>query len=308
MSDDGLIQLFQTQFSTRLDMKLQQMTSGLRGKVEEGSHTGSRMASPINLVGPMAMRTSSGRFAQKANIPADYSKRWVVPVDKVGDQYVDSLDKLKTPIDPQSKLVASAVSACGREFDDSVIYAATAAATIGSDAGSLTTEAFDTANFQIAANFKASAAVGLTVAKLSEVVRIFEHYHVNLQEDPATCVIGSKQHDDLRNQAQVTSSDFNKNGGVLVEGRVTRYMGFNLIVNERLPIVTTNVRGILCFVKSGIYTGIWQDTKTEVFRRPDLENNPWDISTVLSIGSTRTQLGKVVQVLCADTTGADITP
>jgi hypothetical protein len=311
MSDDGLTQLFQTQFSTRLQMKLQQKTSRLRGKVEEGSHTGAKIASPINFVGPMYTRTIEGRFAPKKNTPQDYSRRWVSPIDKAGDQFVDTFDQLRTPIDPKSQLVARAAAACARDWDDEVIRAAVAAATIGVDAGSLTTEAWDTA-YQVAGAFGASAAVGLTVAKLNEARRMLEHAHVDLDEDPATLVIGSKQHADLRNQAQVTSSDFNQNGGVLVNGKVTRYMGFDIVVSERLPTITdkgsdTNQRGCLVFVKSAIYLGMWQDVKTEVFQRPDLEGNPWDISTIHSFGATRTELGKIIQVCAADTTGADTT-
>lgn len=305
MSDDGLIQIFQTQFSTRLEMKLQQKTSKLRGRVEEGMHVGAKQASPIQFVGPMQMRTPEGRFAPKKNIPADYSRRWVVPIDKEGDQFVDSLDQLRTPIDPKSQLVARAASACARDWDDELIRAATADSIIGVDAGSLTTEAFDTTNDRVAVDFGASASVGLTVAKLNEARRLLEHYHVLDDNEQINLIIGSKQHSDLRNQAQVTSSDFNGNGGVLVNGVVTRFMGFDIIVSERLPIVSSNVRGCLLFPKSGMYMGMWLDTKTEVFRRPDLSSNPWDISTMHSFGCTRTQAHKVIQVLAADTTGAD---
>lgn len=309
MADDGLTGLFVTQYSTLLRMKLQQKTSKLRGKVEEGSHTGAKIASPIQFIGPMQMRTPEGRFAPKKAAPQDYSRRWVSPIDRVGDQFVDSLDQLKTPIDPKSQLVSRAAAACARDWDDEVIRAATAASTIGTDAGSLTTEAFDTSLYQIAASFKASASVGLTVAKFNEVRRILEHSHALDDENEAvTMVIGSNQHADLRNQAQVTSSDFNKNGGVLENGVVRRYMGFDLVVSERLPIVSTGIRGNIAFTKTGLYLGMWQDLKTEVLRRPDLEANPWDISTVHSFGATRTELGKVVQILVADTTGADITP
>lgn len=309
MSDDGLIGLFQTQYSTLLRMKLQQKASKLRGKVEEGSHTGAKIASPIQFIGAMQMRTPEGRFAPKKAAPQDYVRRWVSPIDRVGDQFVDNLDQLKTPIDPKSQLVSRAAAACARDWDDEIIRAATATATIGVDAGSLTTEAFDTSNFQVAVNFKASASVGLTVAKLNEARRILEHYHAFEDgNDDATLVIGSNQHADLRNQAQVTNSEFNRNGGVLENGVVTRYLGFGVVVSERLPIVTTNVRGCLVFVKTGLYLGMWQDLKTEVARRFDLEANPWDISTTHSFGATRTELGKVIQVLAADTTGADITP
>ena len=44
---DNLIKLWTTQFSTNLELKLQQRGSKLRGKVIEGAHVG-KLASPIN--------------------------------------------------------------------------------------------------------------------------------------------------------------------------------------------------------------------------------------------------------------------
>ncbi len=313
VGDVGLSPLFVTQFKTLLELKLQQQTSLLRGRVDEGTHTGSKMASPINQVAAVQMKIPTGRFAPKSHIPDSYTRRWVSPIDKEGDQLVDNFDQLKTPIDPKSKLVEAAAAAVARSFDDEIIRAATATATIGADAGSLTTEAWDTTNFQIAGDYGASAAVGLTVAKLNEAYRILEHYHALEYEKDICLVIGSKQHADLRNQAQVTNSEFNSNGGVLVDGRVTRFMGANIVVSERLPVLTdknsnATQRGCLFFVKSGLYLGMWQDIKTEVLRRAELSGNPWDINTMVSFGATRTQLGKILQVCAADSTGTDITP
>lgn len=312
---DGLIDLFQTQFSTLLRLKLQQKTSKLRGKVESGTHVGAKQASPIQFLGAMQMRVPAGRFAPKQNTPQDYSRRWVVPIDKEGDQLVDNFDQLKTPIDPKSQLIARAAAACARDWDDEVIRAATAASTIGTDAGSLTTEAFNTTLYQVAGDFGASASVGLTVAKLNEAHRILEHNHAldDDNESMITLIIGSQQHADLRNQALVTSSDFNKNGGILVDGKVTRFMGMDIVVSERLPTLTdknsnANTRGCLAFVKTGLYLGFWQDLKTEVLRRSDLSSNPWDVSTMHSFGATRTELGKVIQICAADTIGGDINP
>ena len=42
--------------------------------------------------------------------------------------------------------------------------------------------------------------------------------------------------------------------------------------------------------------------------RNDLSGEPYDLYTAASYGATRTQPGKVIQILCLDTTGADITP
>lgn len=312
-ADAGLTDIFVTQFSTLLKLKLQQLNSKLRGRTLEGSHTGAKQASPIQFLGALQMKAPAGRFAPKQPQDTAYTRRWVLPIDKELDVYVDNFDQLKTPIDPKSQIVQAAASACARTIDDTIIAAAFAASTIGTDAGSLTTEAWDTTNFQVAANFGASAAIGLSVAKLNEARRILEHNHAFDLDPQATLVIGSQQHADLRNQAQVSSSDFNYHGGVLVDGIVTRYMGFDIIVSERLQTVTdknsnANSRSCIAFSKSGLYLGLWQDVKTEVFRRPELSGNPWDINVILSVGATRTQLGQVVQVCALDTIGADINP
>jgi len=308
---DGLVDLFQVQFSTLLKMNLQQEQSKLRGKVLEAVHTGAKMASPIQFVGPTSMVTPAGRFAAKSNNSAVYTRRWIVPIDKENDQLIDNFDQLKTPIDPKSQLVARVKAACSRAYDDEIIRAATATATIGADDGHLTTESWDTTNYQVSSQFgSGSTSTGMSVAKLSEAYRILEHAHALEEDKQITLVIGSKQNDDFRKQAQIVSSDFNRNGGVLVDATVTRFMGMDVIVSERLPTITdkdshANCRGCLAFVKTGIYLGVWQDVKVEVLRRNELSSNPWDINTMLSIGGTRTELGRVIQIACADSIGAD---
>ena len=142
MSDPGLIDLFQVQFSTLLKQNLQQETSKLRGRVLEAAHTGAKLVSPVQFVGPTTMVTPAGRFAAKGNSSAVYTRRWISPFDKENDQLIDNFDQLKTPIDPKSQLVMRVKSACARAYDDEIIAAATRTATIGTDSGSLTTEAF----------------------------------------------------------------------------------------------------------------------------------------------------------------------
>ncbi len=96
---------------------------------------------------------------------------------------------------------------------------------------------------------------------------------------------------------------------MLVDGSVKKFLGFNIVVSERVPQTTAgSVRGCIAFARSGLYLGLWKDITNQAFQRPDLSSNPWDLSTTAMIGATRTQLGKVFQVLCADTTGSDTTP
>ena len=80
-------------------------------------------------------------------------------------------------------------------------------------------------------------------------------------------------------------------------------------MSERLPQTTVNsVRGVLVFVKSGLYLGMWKDMTNRIDVRFDLSGTPWQVLTQTMYGATRTQPGKVLQILCSDTSGADINP
>ena len=305
--DPGLIPLYTTQFSTNLELLLQQRGSKLRGRVREGAHIG-KMASPVNQIGALSLKAPAGRFAPLPSQQAAYDRRWVFPQEGELPQLVDTFDELQTIVDPKSALVETAANAVGRAWDDCLILQATGTANLGQDAASLTTEAFSTANFQISASFGSGSASGLTVAKIIETKRILEHYHNDLEMDRPTMVIGSQQHSDLLNQVQVVSTEFNERP-VMVDGIVRQFLGFDIVISERLPQTTVNTtRGVLVFVKSGLYLGVWKDMTNDIDRRADLSGKPWQILTQTMYGATRTQPGKVIQVLCADTSGTDITP
>jgi hypothetical protein len=93
------------------------------------------------------------------------------------------------------------------------------------------------------------------------------------------------------------------------EGKIGKFLGFNLVFMERVPQTTVgSVRGVIAFVKTGMYLGMWKDLTNRVSQRNDLSSEPWQVYTQAMYGATRTQPGKVLQILCADTTGADINP
>jgi len=301
---ENLVNLFTTQYSTRLEMKLQQLQSKLRGRVEEGFHVG-KLASPIQQMNPIQAKQPAGRFAPLNRTDTDFTRRWVAPTDRDINQLVDSFDELRTLVDPKSKYAENAAAGFARAWDDCLITAVTANATIGVDVAGLTTETFDTGTYQIASNFGAGAATGMTVAKLIELKRLLRHYHALDMEEEVTIVMGSQQESDLLNQVQVVSTEFNDKP-VLVDGKITRFLGFNIIFSERLAW-SSNTRTCFAFVRSGLYLGVWRDTANKISQRTDLSSHPWQIYTNGTFGATRTQPGKVWTIQCADTTGADIT-
>jgi hypothetical protein len=309
---ENLFKLYVTQFSTLLNLKLQQTQSKLRGRSMEGYHYG-KQASPIQYIGAVQMKAPAGRFTPLERQDVDFTRRWVFPVDKEAQQLIDRFDELKLLQDPQSQYVAVAAAAVAREWDDRLIGAAFATAQIGADAGGLSAEVFNTgstvtsAGFQIPAAFGASGSSGLLVAKMIEAKRAMRKLQVDVDNEPLVWVTNSQGESDLLNQVQVVSTDFN-NRPVLVDGKVTHFMGWDIVYSERL-IATSSTRQNIACVKSGWYLGVWKDTENSIDRRIDLSSLPYQLWTGMSSGATRLEPGRLLQVLCADSSAAsDVTP
>lgn len=306
---ENLPKLYVETFSTVLELKLQQKTSKLRGRVMEGFHVG-KQASPIDYIGDVQMKAPAGRFAPNQPQNVDFMRRWVTPVDKEAYQLIDTFDKLKLLQDPTSRYSDVAAAAVAREWDDRIIAAAFGTAQTGDglpNGTGLTTETFNTTYWQIASTFKSSSASGLTVAKMIEAKRVMRKAQVEVDTETLTWVTNSQGESDLLNQVQVVSTEFSEKP-TLQEGKVTRFMGWDIVYSERL-ISTSNVRQNIAMVKSGAYLGIWKDTENDLERRRDLSGLPWQLATLMSSGATRLEPGRLLQVLCADTSAAqDVTP
>lgn len=302
------IALAETRFSQALELALQQTTSAIRPYVKSMPITGAKLMSPVQQIEPVQMKGVTGRFVPKQYDANQYTRRWVAPSDYVGDTLIDTFDLLKTQIDPKGETVSEWAAACNRAFDDVIIAGAFGTNQIGTDANSLSPENFNDSLYTVDEDFGGTGS-GLLVSKIIEGRRIMRHNHVDIEREPVHLIIGSQQEAELLKQSQVVSSEFNRNGGVVENGTVTRLYGCNIHVMERLPLVeSSTIRNCLMFVPSGLVLGVWQDIKTEISRHFELEGNPWGVSTVLSHGATRTRPGKVIKVQCVDSTGADTNP
>lgn len=304
--NQGLYPDFTAQYSSNIELLLQQIGSRLRGRVREQGGFVGKMASPVTQYGSVTMKAPKGRNAPLDHVQPTSVRPWMFPQAGEMADLIDSFDQLQTIVDPKSAYTQANAAACARFWDDGIIAAAFATRQLGTDIGSLTPETFNNTNFQVASTFGSSAASGLTVAKIIEARRILEHYHNDLTMDRPTLVIGSQQKSDLLNQVQVVSTEFSDRP-VLVNGEVTQFLGFDIVTSERLS-TASNVRNIICFVKSGLMLGMWKDMENYIDQRIDLSGRPWQLTTTTMYGALRMQPGKVVSILCSDTSAADITP
>jgi hypothetical protein len=305
------IELLTTQFSSKLDLLLQQMMSRLRGFVDSAQYVG-KAASPVQQIGVLEFKQPGARYSPiNPQIP-QYTRRWVFPTDRDLAVLVDQFDELRTIVDPKAGISEAVAAAGGRYFDDLIINAANATATTGVDSSNFSTEPFastvsTSGGYLVADTFGASASTGLTYPKMVEAWRVMRHAQVNLEVERPCMMISSQQESDLKKQQEVISRDYG-DAVVVQNGSVPSLAGFDLVVTERLNTSSSNtLRNCLAFVKSGLHLGIWRDMNVKIDNRVDLTSHPWQLYAMLSAGATRTQLFKVVQINAADTSGFDPT-
>lgn len=281
------------QYSTNIQLLLQQMGSKLRGAVSVGSYTG-KAASPVDQFGKVEMQPVASRFAAMGRVDAPTDRRWVYPSDFDLPQLIDSFDKLRLITDPESTYVRNAVMAAGRQFDRLICSAFTGTAKTG-ETGSTSTS-FTSGN-------EVDVAVGganskLNVAKLREVKRIMMANHVDFDMEEAYVAITAADHDALLGEIQVVNKDYNSGQPVLESGRIRSFMGFNFIHCELVETILagTNEVTLPVWVKSGMHLGVWNDIQNDVSQRKDLQGLPWQLYTVMTAGATRLEENKVYAI------------
>jgi len=286
---------FAQQFATNIELLLQQKGTRLRMAVTEDSYVGEQ-ASPVDQVGAINMRRVTSRFGQMGRVDAPLDRRWVSPEDDDLPQLIDTFDQLRLLTDPKSKYVENAVNAAGREFDRKILKAFFDPAKTGKTGTALTPFP---ASQQIAVNFGSAGNTGATVAKLREAKKILMAADVDLEQDQIFAALTAEQHDDLLAEAQVISTDFNDKP-VLVEGKVTRFLGINFIHTQLVNVDGNGFRRMPVWAKSGMHLGLWNDIRTSISIRNDLSGEPWQAYVYMSSGATRIEEKKTVEIKCAE--------
>ena len=291
---------FVEQYTTNVAHLLQVKGGKLRGTVMEGSHEGDS-AVPVDQYGAVEMQEVVSRFAPMGRVDAATDRRWVHPTDYSLPQMVDDFDKLRLMVDPQGPLAQAAVKAASRKIDTILRDAFFADAATGRSGG--TTTSFDTTNHRVDAAVGAAADTGLNVDKILRAKRVMQDANVDFEDDgDPYMMITPEQEEDLLRQTQVINTDyFTSMGGqpVLVDGRLSRFAGVNIIVSNLTPS-NASYRLVPMWVSNGMHLGIWRDVTARVDERPDIEGVPYQLYTTLTMGATRLEAGRVIQIECTE--------
>lgn len=284
------------QYKANVELLLQQPDSRLRNAVTTGSHVG-KAASVVEQFGSATAQLKTGRHADTPLLDLSQDKRWVFPSDYEWASLVDNEDQLRAIVDLTSPYAQAGAAAMNRAMDDVILTAIFGTNYTGENG--TTSESFGTVGsgaYDVGVNVGGTASA-LNVAKLQSAIRILMTANKGELMEPVYGGISSYEHDSLLKEVQIANKDYG-NSAVLVDGKVKRFMGIDFIITERLTITSGN-RLIPVWLKSGMYLGLWKDIAAEISKRAD-KSYATQVYLCMTLGATRTQLGKQVRVSCDD--------
>lgn len=295
MPDNITVANVQT-YKANVELLLQQKDSRFADKVTVGSYVG-KAASVVEQFGEATAVARTSRHADTPLLDISQAKRWVFPSDYEWASLIDHQDKLRMIIDPTSPYAMAGAAAMNR-VKDSVIYSAMFGTNYTGENGT-TTESFgtvDSGDWDVAVA-TGGAASSLNVAKLQLAARKLIAANKGELGEAVFGAISSYEHDALLKEIQVVSREYGSSA-VLVDGKVKRFMGVDFTLYESLTITSGN-RLVPLWLKSGVHLGVWNDMDVKISERAD-KSHATQIYLAMTLGATRTQLGKLIRVVCDD--------
>ena len=175
----------------------------------------------------------------------------------------------------------------GRAMDDVIITAALGTALTGKDG--TTSTPFDSNNTL------AVGGAGLTLSKLIEAKEILDSNDVD-PSIPRYMAVSPKQIANLLDDNEITSADYNT-VRALVKGELDTFVGFKFIMTNRLPLDGSNDRRCIAWAMDGLKLAVGKEPTARIDERAD-KSYATQVYYCMSIGATRMEEAKVVEVIC----------
>jgi hypothetical protein len=284
---------FKQQFHDTFIHALQTKESRLGGTVvNRGMISGSSFT--VNKIGSSEMREVTGRYQDKTAEDIDHQTRLAYMADyDAGPYVVDSFDLPKLTADPTYKYVELLMAATSRRKDRTIYDALLGNSLTRSTEGGAITNTALPAPQQIVAG-----GTGLTKAKVILAKSLFRKNKADSLDEPGTTLYMLYNSDSVRqilSDTTLTSADFLA-ARMLENGEITNWCGFQWIPYEDLFVPSANVARTVAYSSTAVHYGTGINVKTDVSENKAKRGHPVEAYGVLSLGATRENEGKVVQI------------
>jgi len=281
-------------YRSAVELLAQQKGAKLAGCFDEESMKGE--AEFFDQVGVVHAEEADTRYGDTPRMDPTLDRRQLTTAFWRVASLITKRDLIRTLDDPTNKYVIAQANSLGRAQDQVMIDAMRGTAQTGKKG--------ENAIVLPSAQKIAEASTGLTLAKLLNAKEILDGNDV----DPEDRYIAptAKQMTNLLNTTEVKSSDYNT-VKALVAGTVDSFLQFTFRpVNGKrkdgtliVPLITTNIRAVMCWQKMGVMKGIGQNVNFRITERADKDYATQAYGSE-DVGGTRMQETHVVEIACRE--------
>lgn len=286
---------FVQQFSNNLIHLAQQRGSRLMQSVK--SERVSAKSHHFDRLGSTVAQLKTSRHGDTPLIDTPHSRRRVTMSDYEWADLIDTNDKIRALINPQSDYAMAGAWALGRAIDDVILTAAIGNSTSVDSSDATSSVVFDT-GMVVDEDF-GTADSNITAAKVMEARRKLRAQDIDMNEE-MFLVLNSSAISALMQDSDVKDFDINTSKP-MAAGELPFWAGFNIIHTERLSGTADGTDGdpVLClaYARSAIGLAIGQDINVRMSERAD-KSYSTQVFASATIGATRIEEEKIVKIEC----------
>jgi hypothetical protein len=283
---------FKQQFHDTFFHALQQKESRFQSAVtDRGMISGSSFTT--NNIGLVEAREVTGRYQDKQAQDVAHETRIAAMIDfDIGPLVIDGFDLAKLVADPTFKYSELLVAAANRRKDRTIYRALIDASLARSSEGGALTPTNIPAGQQIAAG-----GTGFTKAKILQAFQIFRSNEADgMAGEELYMAYNGVAARQIMADTTLTSADFMA-VQMLQTGKIAQnWMGFTWIPYEGFDVPAGNTARAVGWCKSALQFGTGIDVRTDVDVNKSKRGNPTEVYGWLSLGATRQDERKVVQL------------
>lgn len=297
---------FQSKYNNNVELVLQQTKPMLLEGVSVNYDSSAEKIKITDLIGNTLPNEADERHGDTKYVNTPHDGIWLAKQPELYfADLVDNADKLATGIDIEGGYVKAGAATINRAIDRRILEGIYGNVVSGKD-GTVVTP-FPAAMIVPVTTGGAAGAQRMNTAKLRAANKLLAQNYVDLAEQKYIALT-AEQMDDLLSEIPVTSADFQKAyGGVVNDmGWITRLLGWNIVPMELAntmlgSVVASTVdasgyRKNPFWVKSGIVVNFWQRLRTEIDRLPTKLYST-QVFAGTTLGASRTQTGKAGIIL-----------
>lgn len=283
---------FKQQFHDTYFHALQQKDSRFQATVtDRGMIDGSSFTT--NNIGLVEAQEVTGRYQDKTAQEVAHSTRIAYMADyDIGPLVVDSFDLAKLTADPTYKYVELLVAAANRRKDRTIYRALLDGSLTRSAEGGALTSTTIPAGQQIAAG-----GTAFTKAKILQAKALFRSNEADeFNGEELYLAYDGVMLRQLLADTTLTSADYMTVQMLQTGALAGKWCGFNWIPYNALDVPAGNTSRTIAWAKSALQFGTGINVKTDVSENKTKRGHPVEAYAFMSLGATRQDESKVVQI------------